>query len=369
MDYKVCLEVVNKLPAIKRYKLKDSQLSHTLAKFVFDSQFLNLPKLNSLVEGLLANQNEDTEDRQPTMNLTADVLVTSEFLAEKIMPWVNLVREELFKSVKAPFQSLREAGEWLRHEKQAQPKIWQLVDGDEFDKAFSHLVKAYKGYPVRLPGLLRSLDYLGEDGKLHSVAITGPAPQDWSIPQERESSQRYSSLSWLENETRIMARATGFTQVSLVQFGLVGIKPILPRYEVRGRLVYQSLPAGEQMQPIHLDIEIRARDLSFQELQEIYTQYREILQLQRGKTLNEKHLALYQLVSSKGGPLKGKGTVAFWNSVRDEWNSLHPNDKHQSWKGVKQNYERIIQKLKDRFESTKLGVVPQEGGFHEGSHS
>ena len=54
------------------------------------------------------------------------------------------------------------------------------------------------------------------------------------------------------------------------------------------------------------------------------------------------------MVQKRGGPPKGKGTVAFWESVRNEWNDLHPEHKYQNSKRVKIIYQRVIRNLKGR---------------------
>jgi hypothetical protein len=191
----------------------------------------------------------------------------------------------------------------------------------------------------------------------------GGTRRDVSEPTTRRyDSRRYTELNWLDSETEIMAEVTGFTQLSLIQFVLVGVKPILQRFETWGISSRFTLPNGAELRPTTAVITIRARDISFEELQEAYAQYRQVLQLQRGKRLTEKHLRLYQIVRDKGGPPEGKGPVAFWEAIKVQWNGLYQDEAQSSWKGVKQNYERITQKLRDRFESNELGVITTEGG-------
>jgi hypothetical protein len=224
---------------------------------------------------------------------------------------------------------------------------------NELKELWSQLYEAQiKKYPAVFHYEYRSLFYLGSDGKPHHANISQRAPQYWTVPQMRECAQNHSPLSWLENETRIMARATGFPQLSLVQFVLTGTKPVLPRYWVRGHSDYASLPSGEQMQPIYIRIEISARDLTFEELRRIYNGYREILQLKKhklreGKELAKSHWELYQLVRAKGGPPERK-KVVFWESVKGAWNNSHPRDEYKTWKGVKLAYDRAITQLENR---------------------
>lgn len=75
---------------------------------------------------------------------------------------------------------------------------------------------------------------------------------------------------------------------------------------------------------------------------------RKTIGVKRVRTLRSKHLELYNMVQSRGGPPKTKGSVAFWKAVTEEWNEKNPNDKYvgmQAWKGTKRAYDLIIKKL------------------------
>lgn len=342
MDYETCLEVVNLLETIKKSKLKDSPLAHTLAKFMCDMNLCDTKHLDNLAQALLASV-KSPDDRMS--ELTADVLITSDFLADKIRPWVETVREELFHATKPPFATLIEAEQWM----ESQSKFPTKEDFTKIYKAQMALeeLKLYEGHPFRMNAIMRSFSYLGTNGRYKIVYIREPAPQDWGVPQMREEASKYAPFNWLENETRIMARATGFTQLSLVQFVLVGTQPLLPRYVATGYGNYQALPSGEVMQPVRIDVEIRSKDLTFEELRRIYNDYRRILPLKKNKMLNRGHWEVYQLVGEMGPP-PGKGTVAYWESVRQRWNESHKGQKdrqYATWKGMQKAYDRIIQKL------------------------
>ena len=145
-----------------------------------------------------------------------------------------------------------------------------------------------------------------------------------------------------------MANATGFPQSSLVMHILTNVQPLLPRVRISRHITNYALPSGELLGSHSIILDIRAKDLTFDELRQTYNSHRELLDLKKGKTLNKKHWQIYQLVQKRGGPIIGKGTVAFWKSVKNEWNNLYPENKFLSLKGVKLAYDRLIVQLENR---------------------
>jgi len=339
----IFLESVNNLGNIQRWELKDSPVVQVLAEFAYKYQIRNLQLVDDLVERLaplLQAGNATTS----VPELTSDSLLTSDFLADRILPWIELVRTELFGSRDAPFHGIRQSEQWIDQ----QAKDQRLLPvGGKFDEPISS-----GRFRLAVPPK-RTFEYMGEDGKVHKVTMTDIHIGEWKDPElrPRRTEQGIPALRWLENETRIMARSTGFTQPALIQFILVGVRPVLPRYQVRGETVYQVTPAGDILQPFHVEIEIRARDLGFEELRQIYQIYRRQLQSRKAKALNEEHWLIYRLVKERGGPLSGKGSVQFWKSVMEEWNTLHPEKRYSHWKGIKIIYERIIKRLEVRFKT------------------
>jgi len=362
-----CLGLVNDLETIKRWELKNSPLAIALADFIFGHRrdirnyVLDLEPLNDLVERLAPVFQTENAMSLPELQgegtlpssgfLTSDILLNSDFLADRILPWVQLVRTELFGSVDAPFSSNKDAENWIQE--QAKNGVYGVGGGSpwpgrDMREQLVHDILSVSGVSEVFP-LGRTLEYLGEDGKVHQIKIKGRELEDWEISQFREEYDKWTmhSLSWLENETRIMARATGFTKPSLVQFILMGIRPVLPRYLVKGKVGYQATPTGDILQPFHLEIEIRARDLGFEELRRIYQTYRHT-QPRKAKALSGVHWAIYRLVKERGGPVSGKGSVQFWKSVMEQWNTLHSEKRYSHWKGIKIAYERIIERLEIR---------------------
>jgi len=153
-----------------------------------------------------------------------------------------------------------------------------------------------------------------------------------------------------------MARATGFNQASLVAFILAGVKPIIPRWQMITTAQYQALPSGKKLQPISVNLEIKAKDLSFKELREIYQGIRKQQMGTKTKPLNKKHLALYRLVQEHGGPPRNKGVVKFWEEIMEKLNQNCPPDQlaYNTWKVVEMAYDRIVAQL-------ETGVIPSGG--------
>lgn len=348
IDPKVALEIANGLPAVKKNKLQVSAIAEEVANHISNSsRQVDIQSLNRMLEGILTPQKPSIETKRLPLELTPDILITSDFMSKKITPWVELVRKELFRAQQPPFDTLGEAEQWMESQSQEATREDLLLEV----KAMFALqeLNLYQGHPFTVPSARRSFFFIRTDGWPHPVYIREPPPQDWTIPQMREKAKKYAPFNWLENETRIMARGTGFTQLSLLQFVLVGIKPILPSYESKGSLNYQSLPSGEEMFAGHIHIDIRANDLKFEELQKIYNEYRFILRLKRGKALTQKHWEIYQLVKKNSGPPKKRGTiVAFWKDLMAEWNELHPNDAYRTWNGIEDTYNRVNKTLEQR---------------------
>lgn len=369
MDLATAQDVVNKLDAIKEAKKQGLNVEYVirvLTDYVYEFQRTG-EHLNEIAKSLLANPPEG-EEGHSRIKLTPDTLLTSDYLIDRIKHWVELVRTEIFGSSQVPFNSITEAAAWLVEQEEAEPLPGeqpqrpggQRVPVTRFINGKEEPWQAGK-IPLMYPIHIRIMPCLGFDGKENNVRLTSTKPFDWYTPEQRPKFNGrlvgFTPLSWLDNETKIMERFTGFTQLSLVQYTLTGSKPIMQRFTTKATRTSFNLPNGEKLQPTKVEVKILANDLTFKELQEIYTHSRTYLKIQRGKMLNEKHHLLYLMVKSKGGPPKGKGVVAFWKSVKSEWNSLYPDDSYQSWKGVKQNYERVIEKLKERFESNVPGRI------------
>jgi len=326
----------------------------------------NLPKVSELLEGMGPGFSEYLarlhaarfdnpsvpEPRLPEVEPVVDFdgLITSDYLADAIRPWIELLRSELFGSAAVPFANTAQSEDWLISAASNEPDLRDVVDGSAYSQAFDHLRKALPDRAFSIgPSLGRSLRYIGREGKPGSVWIVGVPSQDWRVPQERQERESFTALSWLEGETRVMARATGFAQVSLVQYVLLGTKPLLPRARAAAHADVQALPSGETLHPVRVSIDVWARSLTFNELRDLYRQHRKYMTMNRRQTLDKYDWELYHMANSLGGSLSGKGCKATWEEIRRRWNEAHPERPYNGdWNGPKRAYRRMVEALAER---------------------
>jgi hypothetical protein len=245
---------------------------------------------------------------------------------DKIQPWVELIRRELFNTSSPPFIKYEEMERWLAEQSSNQPH--------------PSSIKNFKG--------IHSISYFDANNKIKIFWIFEPAPPLWTLKIHRGNHSDYTPINWLWNEIRAIAEATGFDEESLPPLILIGTKPVLPRYSISLSKLYRQGANGESFKRAELKINIQAKDMKFDELHEIYNYYRENLLLKRGKNFKQEHYEIYKLVSGKGGPVEGKGSVSFWECIRDEWNSTHKYKQFNHWKAVKALYDRTLKVLERR---------------------
>jgi len=337
MDSEVCLDTVNKLEAIQKNKLKDSLIAQSVARFMYEFQrhrTLSGEYLNSLVEGLLANQSNENESRSATGKLTPDSLLTSDYLAYLLNPAIEIIRNR-HKSLGGPlFKEYDEAIKWLEGQEASEEEC-------EFLEGKRHLLYEVSGNGSKK--LLKQRDL---------------SPLSLFLPHAANGRPRYihprkgSALSRLVRVANEVSAQTGLTPISVVMYIIADIKPVLTTYSCGGTEDLVILPAENgktKLSRRHLNITINT-ELSFNELLALYKSIKGFLGVTKSKTLSNKHLELYQIVQRHGSPPKGKGTVSFWNLVKNEWNTANPSDQYRSWKAVKIAYDRIIEKLNSRFQ-------------------
>ncbi len=276
---------------------------------------------------LLAREDgKQSESTHTHSLLTPDVLLTSDFLADKIAPWVGMMRERLFGSPQARFQSMNEATKWIEHESQG-------LDEETREEANQLAERLQEITHWSISG--KVLPHPGEDGWLKNTPV-------WPG----------TSLELIADETLRMEKATGFNQASLVMYMLADIKPLLVRIRQTKHIAHYPLPTGEALTPRHITLDIWAKDLSFEDLQGVYKGIRKELKVVKKKGLKQEHWELYQIVQQKGGAPRGKGTVAFWESVKDEYKEKCRDVKCGSWKAAKIAYDRMIQTLEECYGSS-----------------
>lgn len=306
MAYQYYVGLVNNLATIKEHKLQGTPLTEELATILYKGQNMNLYVVNQIAACFIKwHQPTDDSNNLKTFGLTPEIGPSSEFLTDKLRPWMLHSRRTLFNSEIAPFDTWEEAWLWFK---------------DELQKAVRENKKLPAGGPV--------------------------GPWEEYLRQHQE----YTPATAFIDEADNIAKVTGFYSTSLLSFVLTDSKPVLSGFELESKEGIYKLFAEEELKYRFITITIK-NDISFKDLRSLYQQIRQKLHLTKKKGLNSRHLLIYRLVQSKAyKPLKGKGSVAFWRSVMDEWNKLHPQDTYHGYKGIKRAYELIIRKMRsERF--------------------
>jgi hypothetical protein len=308
MDYNDYLEMVKNLEAFRRLK-PDDKVIEAIARFAYQEQITDLFGLNKLIEVFAGSLNR--EDVKPS-DLSPSTKLTSEFLIDQIMPWVEGVRLELFKSKAAPLSTFEEAHEWLKREQEG---FRQQYGVETQTKTKSKPVR--KAPKEKYPFL------------------------EYSLRQKPSLYPPYLACMYRASE---IAYATGFDTLSIAYYILAGIRPTLRRVETYSTEEIHRLPSGDSLVNRLVTIEIRG-EISFEEQHILYQDIRQELRIKRTKAFSEKHLELYRMVRRNGESPRKKRIVAFWKSKMEEWNEKHPNEQYTTWKGLKIAYERNCKKL------------------------
>ncbi|MFC2023025.1 hypothetical protein ACFLTL_02590 [Chloroflexota bacterium] len=323
-----------------------------------------------LVEAPVIYRPETTPIGTPTVSLTA------QFLADQIKPWVEEIRQTLFHSKSPPFKSVKDAVSWqVNGENVIESWLKSTRDYinkvDEFrrnSKEQKRRIEKYIAFTQPLLDKYPPLTKLNNDKQLASLkeGVDYPSKEEWrqanellhhadsivlgEYPEQPEKEEHGKTLGALLDSVIKISKVTGFTNMSIMKHILVGEPLILPPLTLDIVREPYEVPWGNTIVNSYAKLIIRS-DLTFKEMRSAYQKVRKELGLQRLKQYEDRHLYLYQLVHERGGPPIKKGTVAFWESIRKEWNKRypklhHPGWQYTTWKGVKYAYDRLIRKVK-----------------------
>jgi hypothetical protein len=335
LDKKQFLELVQLKcsPALKRYAPQAIDMLEDLIRYERCEIASTIQFIGRLATSLVKKKEEGGGEARLSFKLTPQGIVTSDIVAGKIATWVQTIREQLFGSRVAPFREIGEAIDWIMQKQEQESATWERQKrkpDSEAERDVQHAMKGIQGSRecrVELIETYLSLDYIGRDGLLTPYRI---------LPN--------MDLDRLEIETVKMSRITGFTQPSLVTYILTDIKPIIPRVIVSSSQRLRCLSSGDKLEEYRVDLQIRAKDLTYEEIHDIYHRVRNDLQLTRTKPLNKTDYKIYEAVVQRGGPRKGKGTVAFWEELRVECNKNN-GTKYKTWRGIKKRYQQIVTRV------------------------
>lgn len=269
--------------------------------------------------------------------ITPQDIITSDYLIERIEPWINQVRKDLFGSPEKPF-IWKKAISWIKNE--------EKTNRGKTDPAeVSDLIRRAKSEKIKkTPYVPSFLD-----------KANSPKPGLPYIPESKDSlcwiPANGPKLARLANETEKISKVTGFNQGSLVMCVLVGIKPLLPRYRLLVKNHAYTMPNEEQLLSREVQITFRCGDLKFEELLAIHKEVKRGLSIKRKFALKEKHERLYRLVKECGPPPesgpRGSRNKVYWDKLKDLWNDRYPDERYEGWFAVSKQYERTIKKLEE----------------------
>ncbi len=328
MNEDVVREEANK--RVKGTWLQGTPFLEELIKQKSKEPRLDLRDLNELIESLIISVPPGTSKSQLQVELSPRNLLYSYFLLDKLSLSVKAIRRSIFDSKEAPFKTTEEATNWVEQEGQKKPRY--LEDANEL------MIKLQE--MTHWSVLSKALPYIGKDGQRRNTVV-------WAG----------TLFERLADETKKMARATGFNQDSLVMHILTDVKPYFPLAQIITHIGNYDAPSGETFTTHRVELNIMARDLSTNQLNQLYKEMREKLGIVSDRHIKEDDLKLYETVRRLGYPpeqikksritKRAKGTVDFWKKVKEECEQGEKQIKRTTWNAYRVAYRRLLQRLED----------------------
>lgn len=317
--------------------------------------------------GLLKNQIEKIEDmsKQTESEPTPREYLSEKYLVGLIVPWVQDIRQALFHSKSAPFSRIEDAETWWNEAKKRTDEWSKGVD--EWCKRVDEWYKIRDEWEAHWQAMLVKYPLLDKSIKTWAALKKQGVPVDLPTRQEREGLNEIKlSLQSLEvgeppeqdEQVKVLKalvrkilkiyKVTPFTVGSMKMYILADVPPVVPTFTFRILKETHSLPSGTSFLDRFAIVTIRD-ELTFEDLRSLCRSIRRELGIEGSRSPTPKHLALYEMVKEKGTILSGKGTVASWKSLKDEWNKNYPGQQYKEWRCAKIAYDRLCQKMNDRF--------------------
>jgi hypothetical protein len=228
-------------------------------------------------------------------------VVESDQLVERITPWIEDTRQEVFGNSSQPFKSKRQAETWLRDEEKVQ----------------------YGGRAAT--GLLE---------------LGGTVVRAWPD----------GTLMTLAEQQKEIEKWTGFSEEAALAFILCGIKPLRPHYRVTPELVIGKL--------IRRKVTIEVNEvLNREDLAAIQKKVRKWLYKKTDLYSPGDWLVMQAVTKLGGEPATGK--VDFWEKVEKECNRQRPGT-YENWEGPRKRYRRMQPKPPGR-KAAKKGEAGHGG--------
>ena len=352
------------LPVFKGHDTEEySPLIEPLTEFLWDTRHLNIQKgdpsynlagLEKLVRAILGNRAAPT-DVCPERGQS----LTTAYVADLIEPWVEDVREELFHSREIPLGCLEDAEAWMDAGRKALDEWNNDVRRWLAKQRYYHACwnALYKKYPLLRDSRWRAwidtvptdrptqeeIEQLSKDDQ-QRVALLKPG----EAPEQDEQARAYYALV---NHASKISRATGFIFESVQMCILIGTPPAKSLFTFHIVREGNSLPSGTRLVNQFAQVTMWG-DLTFKDLRLLHRRVRRALGVRRSKRFTEKHLQVYRMVKESGNiPKPGeRGTQAFWELQRKEWNRSHSRNKDQysTWQGIRGIYKSTVKRLGGR---------------------
>jgi len=258
--------------------------------------------------------------------------ITEAELLGRILNDLHALRDGLSKIIDLTFESSQQAARWIESIYQTRTRPTQT----EREKA-DRLTKNIQGKCRQVEKLLHRCDgdinvHFGSTSLFYNKK---PGSGDISIPLFRESPR---PLVLLAKETSRMARETGFSEASLVNYVLTGKFPELPTARVTRRF-HQTRRTSRVYSVVVFNADMKKKDL--QQLYELLSAHHNI---RSRESITEKDLQFLGIVAKHFGDQEEPQP-----SGQADWGKIAKDllGSKSKWDAAKHRWYRLKNKLKN----------------------
>jgi len=289
----------------------------------------------------------DAETTETTSYPTPSDIVNSETIASLVSDEVINIRKLLFSECEPTspmFKSHSAAGLWIELSAKNEPKMTLatvVLDARELasvykaaDKMLASnssptnlMVADIRGYKWEV------LSYYDENFAVKRVIISPPA----------RNIESRSELGKLKEGAKRLVTLTGWTEAQAVGNILVGAIPQIPAISLSTNVSMNDITGLSRW----VQLNIRGRDITFEELRRVYTDIREQLGLTRKRKVTDRDLLLYELLKSEVPDIWNDGPIAGYKKLQNEWNRTQQNKYKDSkgFDGIRKAIMRLSKKM------------------------
>jgi hypothetical protein len=291
-----------------------------------------IPRIFSLANRLSQKCYEEKDATDIISDFFGDYLASSEAL-KKINSSIKRLRKEFFSKENPPFPNKpKKAYDWLRSELRSEDSL--IRKELERNKEAHH--RLFEQVSTNI-NKLEEISHQSWALKKEVKFICYPVKKTW----KKEALWEGTLLAKLKDEIEKFSEKTGFMEDSLILFLLTGIKPVLLLYNIDRK--FSVFDGKDISKKFILSIQ---RPLNKKVFDKIFYKVKEFFGSQ-SQVFKEKHLDLYELVDSYGGPPSNRKRD-FWQKVQIEINKKYPGwfKEERFFNGPRITYNRIMKYLK-----------------------